>query len=144
MEKLTILTLSQPMHTLCKYTIIFIPVPKYQLINCHLLSSFTLHRADCIRSITTVIAGIIILVDNTKEDSVDGIAGAVASCTIAVGAILGFWEWIANLRDRLEAEKAREYMLDGPDGDDVEKRDAEMKAEFEKRSTAFSNESSRA
>ena len=47
------------------------------------------------------------------------------------------------MRDHLEAEKAREFMVDKPDGDDVEKRDAEMKAEFEKRSTAFSNESSR-
>ena len=75
-------------------------------------------------------------------DSADGVAGAIASGTIAVGAMLGFWEWIANLRDHLEAEKAREYMLDEPDGDDVE-RDAEMKTKFEKRSTAFSNESSR-
>ena len=69
-------------------------------------------------------------------------AGAIASGTIAVGAILGFWEWIANLRDHLEAEKARQYMLDKPDGDDVE-RDAGTKAAFEQRSTAFSNDSSR-
>ena len=102
----------------------------------------TLYRADCIRSLTTIIAGIIILVDNLREDTADGVAGAIASSTIAVGAILGFWEWIANLRDHLEAEKARQYMLDEPDGDDVE-RDAGMKAAFEKRSTAFSDESSR-
>ncbi len=69
-------------------------------------------------------------------------AGAIASGTIAVGAMLGFWEWIANLRDHFEAEKARQYILDEPDGDDVE-RDAGTKAAFEQRSTAFSNESSR-
>ncbi len=68
-------------------------------------------------------------------------AGAIASSTIAVGAILGFWEWIANLRDHFEAEKARQYMLDEPDGDDVE-RDAGTKAAFEKRSTAFSSDES--
>ena len=134
------------MRTLCKYLNYYI-YSCTKNINSLKLSSFaflhTTYRADGIRSVTTTIAGIIILVDNTKEDSVDGIAGAVASCTIAVGAILGFWEWIANLRDHLEAEKAREYMLDEPDGDDVERDADKMKAEFEKRSTAFSNESSR-
>ena len=68
-------------------------------------------------------------------------AGAIASSTIAVGAILGFWEWIANLRDHFEAEKARQYMLDEPDGDDVG-RDAGTKAAFEQRSTAFSSDES--
>jgi hypothetical protein len=108
-------------------------------------SSFTtLYRADCFRSLTTIIAGIIILVDSAKQDTADGVAGAIASGTIAVGAILGFWEWIANLRDHLEAEKARERMLDKMDGcgeEDVE-RYAGMKAAFEKRSTAFSSDES--
>ena len=72
----------------------------------------------------------------------DGVAGAIASGTIAVGAILGFWEWIANLRDHLEAEKARQYMLDGHNEVDDVERDAGMKAAFEQRSTAFSSDES--
>ena len=77
-----------------------------------------------------------------REATADGVAGAIASSTIAVGAILGFWEWIANLRDHLKAEKAREYMLNGHIEEDDVERDAGMKAAFEKRSTAFSSDGS--
>lgn len=105
--------------------------------NINTLAAYAHTVADCIRSLTTIIAGIIILVDNSKEATADGVAGAIASSTIAVGAFLGFLEWIANLRDHLEAEKARECMLDGHG-----ERDAGMKAAFEQRSTAFSSDES--
>ena len=52
------------------------------------------NRADLIRSITTVLAGIVILAGNTKEGRADGIAGSTASGTIALGALLGYYELI--------------------------------------------------
>lgn len=110
--------------------------------NINTLAAYAHTVADCIRSLTTIIAGIIILVDNLREATADGVAGAIASSTIAVGAILGFWEWIANLRDHLKAEKAREYMLNGHGEKDDDERDSEIKAAFEKRSTAFSSDES--
>ena len=77
------------------------------------------NRADLIRSITTLLAGIVILVGNTKEGEADGIAASIASCTIALGALLGYYEWGVNLRDHLAAEKARkERGLDEEEGDE--------------------------
>jgi hypothetical protein len=109
------------------------------------------NRADLIRSTTTLLAGIVVLVGNTKEGEADGIAASIASCTIALGALLGYYEWVVNLRDHLAAEKARkERGLDEEEGDEGADDNDEAAADdkekvavaVDRKSTALSLESS--